>query len=682
MDVPTPTFSTPAPPAISPACKPTVIGVYGVSGCGKSHLLNHLENSDHFGEDDVTFIEGSAILSSLVPGGLPAFKLLPDPAKHEWREKAITHIQDECAKSGKTGVVAGHFMFWETETDDESAPSGVWTQGDASVFTHIIYLDVPPPLVVERRAQDAQRRRPALSEAHIQRWQVRECEELRRVCLQNKIIFTTAAPQADAIESFIRVIQHSSEASNISRVQGRLDEVVAEFACDGMRRDAMLVFDGDKTLIAGDTGKLFWELAFPGDDDPLTEVFSSPLGYTYTAFLQAAFLYSALDPATFDQYCEEVVSLVSIRPEMLLLLREAAERRVPALVVTCGVCVIWEKILLKAGLAETVKVIAGGRVQDELVVTAQTKCQLVKRLQTVHRCCVVAFGDSTLDLPMLKAAGRAVVVVGEETTRSRSMEAALMDAVVNEGLKAEQWVFPDGALPRLAHHLEMLPVFRSSSFLDSTIRLASRQRVLHTTHEYAAKLLMTSMRNAQVCGLALQQAHADAGWHLATTLLPKLVDLEEAALPHVQGGQTTGYRIRGEEKTVVVALMRGGEPMARGVWRAVPGAMFVHAKKPEELTPDHLADRETVLLVDSVVNSGKSVKEFVQRIRSNNPSIRIVVVTGVVQSGALESGGVLGEILVEDENVGVVALRVSENKYTGKGGSDTGNRLFNSTHLD
>jgi hypothetical protein len=27
-------------------------------------------------------------------------------------------------------------------------------------------------------------------------------------------------------------------------------------------------------------------------------------------------------------------------------------------------------------------------------------------------------------------------------------------------------------------------------------------------------------------------------------------------------------------------------------------------------------------------------------------------------------------------------LRVSDNKYTGKGTTDTGHRLFNSTHLD
>jgi hypothetical protein len=32
-------------------------------------------------------------------------------------------------------------------------------------------------------------------------------------------------------------------------------------------------------------------------------------------------------------------------------------------------------------------------------------------------------------------------------------------------------------------------------------------------------------------------------------------------------------------------------------------------------------------------------------------------------------------------DVSLVALRISKNKYTGTGGTDTGHRLFNSTHL-
>ena len=107
----------------------------------------------------------------------------------------------------------------------------------------------------------------------------------------------------------------------------------------------------------------------------------------------------------------------------------------------------------------------------------------------------------------------------------------------------------------------------------------------------------------------------------------------------------------------------------------------VHAKKPEELNNEHLKGRETVLLVDSVVNSGKSVEEFVQHIRALDFTIRIVVIAGVIQAQSL-CDGILGDILARDDNVGFVSLRLSDNKYTGKGTTDTGNRLFNSTHLD
>jgi hypothetical protein len=87
------------------------------------------------------------------------------------------------------------------------------------------------------------------------------------------------------------------------------------------------------------------------------------------------------------------------------------------------------------------------------------------------------------------------------------------------------------------------------------------------------------------------------------------------------------------------------------------------------------------VLVDSVVNSEKSVEEFVQHIRALDSTIRIVVIAGVMQAQSL-SDGILEDILARDENVGFVCLRPSDNKYTGIGTTDTGNQLFNSAHLE
>ncbi|KAJ6487062.1 uracil phosphoribosyltransferase-domain-containing protein [Mycena sanguinolenta] len=688
----------PAPAKISQSTgskAPMVIGLYGVPGCGKSYLLSLLKADSELGQEAFTFYEGSAIIDLLIPnGGLDAFKRMNMYDKTHWREQAISHIRDECAASGKIGLVAGHFMFWEDEA--EGAEERVWTDRDAGVFTHIIYLAVPFAEVARRRASDSNRRRAAVLEEHIGKWQEAEREGLRTICLEKKILFTLAPPLA--VSSLIRaLVQRKTEDYNFSCAHATLDGIVAGFRDDKMRRDAMLVFDGDKTLVAEDTGKIFWEIAMAeadvdtaslaGKGDPMKQLFSSPFGYSYDAFLQAAFIYEALDAAKFDSYCAQAAASVHIHPELISLLKSAAERRVGAVIITCGLRLLWEKILHAVGLSQWVKVVGAGRIQDEraVVVTARVKRELVMRLRDVHETCVCAFGDSRLDLPMLKEAERAVVVVGQEHARSRSMEAVLRDAIVNDGLRAEQWLLPSCATPRL--DIQQLPLFEFGSgptFIDSLAHLfALRRRVLHATDEHATKLLMTPMRDARLSGPPLQDAHSSAGWYLATTFLPKLVGgLEEIEVPHVQGHKTTGHRLRNEKKTVIVALMRGGEPMAVGVYRAMPLAMFVHAKKPEELTIEHVEGRESILLVDSVVNSGQSVDEFVTHIRKNlDSTVRIVVIAGVIQAQSL-ADGILGDILTRDDNVGVVALRVSENKYTGKGTTDTGNRLFNSTHLD
>src|ERR1700712_3386368 len=99
--------------------------------------------------------------------------------------------------------------------------------------------------------------------------------------------------------------------------------------------------------------------------------------------------------------------------------------------------------------------------------------------------------------------------------------------------------------------------------------------------------------------------------------------------------------------------MRGGEPMAFGVNDAFPLAWFVHAKEPKELETHHVVGQKTILLVDSVVNNGKSVLEFVEHIRKIDAYTRIVVVAGVVQaqSVSLDRGGAVAKLLEEDPNI-------------------------------
>ena len=188
------------------------------------------------------------------------------------------------------------------------------------------------------------------------------------------------------------------------------------------------------------------------------------------------------------------------------------------------------------------------------------------------------------------------------------------------------------------------------------------------------------MRNAAVAGPDLREAHRRVGWYLAVESLADVVGLEQSSIRHVLGHQTKGYQLFHEQQTTIVALMRGGEPMALGVSDAFPLAMFVHARDADDIKLRHLQGQLTVILVDSVVNTGKTIVEFVQHVRELHATIRIVVVAGVVQAQCVSRGS-LNETLACHANLYLIALRLSDTKFTGSGTTDTGNRLFNTTHL-
>ena len=220
-------------------------------------------------------------------------------------------------------------------------------------------------------------------------------------------------------------------------------------------------------------------------------------------------------------------------------------------------------------------------------------------------------------------------------------------------------------------------------FVDSLLRGRSTHggfQVLCPTDTNAVKLLATPMRDAAIAGPDLREAHRCVGRYLAIQFVTDVVGLEQTPIRHVLGHQTMGYQLFHESETTIVALMRGGEPMASGVNEAFPLAMFVHASDAGDIKPHHLQEKVTVILVDSVINTGKTIIEFVQRVRMLHATVHIVVVAGVVQAHCV-SGGSLIHPLARHAQLHLVALRLSDTKFTGSGTTDTGNRLFNTTNL-
>lgn len=76
-------------------------------------------------------------------------------------------------------------------------------------------------------------------------------------------------------------------------------------------------------------------------------------------------------------------------------------------------------------------------------------------------------------------------------------------------------------------------------------------------------------------------------------------------------------------------------------------------------------------LVDSVINSGRSMLNLASHVRLLASDARITIVAGVVQKKFFTG------LRLDERRELLVALRVSENKFSGSQGTDTGNRLFN-----
>ena len=263
------------------------------------------------------------------------------------------------------------------------------------------------------------------------------------------------------------------------------------------------------------------------------------------------------------------------------------------------------------------------------------------------------------------------------------MDEALTEAIDSHGLVAKQVLLPGNASPRLDTTKLPLIKLTEPKFIKPLLRVQTpndRLQVLLATEKNAAKLLATPMRDAAVAGPNLREAHRRVGHYLAIKYLADVIGIEPCPIHHVQGQTTSGYRLFHEQQTTIVALMRGGEPMALGVSDAFPRAMFFHASDPGVLQPHHLEGQITVVLVDSVVNTGETIVNFVQHVRQLHATIRIVVVAGVVQDECVTKNG-FRKNLAPYGRIHLVALRTSKTKFKGIGTTDTGNRLFNTTHL-
>ena len=89
------------------------------------------------------------------------------------------------------------------------------------------------------------------------------------------------------------------------------------------------------------------------------------------------------------------------------------------------------------------------------IVCPEVKGNLVKHLREQHNCYVYAFGDSPLDINMLREAEKSIIVVGDVESRSKSMDGVLSTNFYLQTLPKDtvQILMTKNATPRLDEKL-------------------------------------------------------------------------------------------------------------------------------------------------------------------------------------------------------------------------------------
>lgn len=192
------------------------------------------------------------------------------------------------------------------------------------------------------------------------------------------------------------------------------------------------------------------------------------------------------------------------------------------------------------------------------------------------------------------------------------------------------------------------------------------------TNKPMMRLRVNRTRQANLSGPTLAEAHRSVGAELATSLAGHLI-LEETPIEHVTG-PSTGVQIKPGSELIVIAMMRAGLFVAEGIWASIPGSTLVLQSVNANLQT-LLAKGRSIVVVDSVINTGNSIRNVLAMVNKLEPSC-VAVATLVAFRDTLD------RLVDEFPDVDFHVARVSDHSYVGKGPTDTGSRLFGTTSWD
>lgn len=522
---------------------------------GKSTLMDRIT--------DAKVINGSQELRRICGG---SFLELSEEEKHQVRIKYTEYIN---GLNDEVIVSDGHYSFMETVA---------FTEADGELYDIFIYLYCSPENLKERYALSEKNGKFAgESIESLRQWQEFEINNLREECHRRNKDFYVVSDNEEEQNKFFDFLSLLREGfSSYDLATDICNQIMEQFN----KQDILYMVDGDKTIIIQDS----YRFCCNGK----TKIFDGDFYTGYQSFL----FEKELQTASIDK---SKIAEITINNEVYDIV--ASNNYV---VLSSGIKDLWSDIANAKNL---------GTIFASPYISADVKYYVVKQLRE-HGYTIFAYGDSKIDLYMLREADKGFLYIGKRISRS----------LKNESLS--------GLVPIYDHSLVILA---------------------DEDEEVQADIAICKS-NSGISGSRLAAAHVRLGEKIGRHIA--------AVFP--------------EKNTSILVLERGGRFFGDGVYMGAGGIFYSMNPKQDDAP---VINTERVVIVDSVINTGKSIMRIIDELKNHNPGIDVIIAANVIQNEAVELFKdylVFATRLSKNSFVGV-----NQSKQTGKTGPDTADRLFN-----
>lgn len=531
------------------------IVIYGLPCSGKTYLMQKIQGA--------RIVHGSAELNRI--SSLP-FSELSEADKERVRIEYTEYI---ASLADDVVISDGHYSFLEDI---------VFTEADANIYDVFFYLYCRPETILSRmKDSDKNTQYASVALEVIRQWQLFEIESLRQECHKREKDFYVISDN-NGESAFLEFLSYVEEGFSAFRQA----EVIAKKIMSVFPEKGLInLIDGDGTIIQQDSFRFCC--------NGKTDVFDGDFYTGYQAYLFGK------ENTTVD-FQQDKIDLVSLNPYFKRILDSRNY-----VVLSSGIGSLWEKIASANGIEN---------VFADTMISADTKYYVAKILKRAGYK-INAYGNSKIDVYMLKEADNGILCVGERLSKS------LKDTDLS-GINL---------------------VYDKKPFILSD----------KGEEDVASDISICKSRSG-INGARLASAHYRLGQRIGKEI--------SSLIP--------------EKDTAILVLERGGRFFGDGIYTSF-GGTFYSINPSKENIPSIYQSR--LIVVDSVINTGRSIIGMIDDIKALYPGIDIVIATNVIQEDAVHLF----------EGYKLFAVRVSSNsfvginqaKQAGKTGPDTADRLFN-----